>query len=85
MDLEQIFAAEVLNARGNAKLCNTAGIPQTVSDQVGCALADLWQHGSAAGMKSADIQAIADRWVEWDGDEQPWPRSPDGNVVALRR
>ena len=61
MSFEQTFAAEVLNARGNAKLCNTAGIPQTVSDQVDCALMELWQQGRRAGMASAEIQAIVDR------------------------
>jgi hypothetical protein len=85
LDLEQTFAAEVLNARGNAKFCNTTGFPQTVSDQVDCTLMQLWENGRAADMASADIQAIADRWVEWDVNDQPAPRSPDSNVLALRR
>jgi hypothetical protein len=84
MDIEQTFAAEVLNARGGARLASTAGIMQTASDQVEGALAELWKKGTAAGMTGDAMQAIADRWVEWDAKDRPWPRSPSGNVIALR-
>jgi hypothetical protein len=36
-------------------------------------------------MSADDIQAIANRWVEWDEDQNPWPRAVIDNVVAFRR
>jgi hypothetical protein len=36
-------------------------------------------------MPSDDIQAIANRWVEWDEDHNPWPRAVIDNVVPFRR
>jgi hypothetical protein len=85
MDIEQSFAAAVANARGNAKIANTAGFPQRVCDQVAGALADLWEHGRGAGLSGDDIQAIVDRYVEWDDQDEAWPREMPGNVVPLRR
>lgn len=84
-NIEQTFAAEVINARGYAKIANTAGMPQRACDQVACALADLWDAGRSNGMSSADIQAIANRYVEYDADDEAWPRSLVGNVVPFRR
>jgi hypothetical protein len=52
---------------------------------VGCALAELWERGNDAGLSSGDIQAIADRYVEWDDQENPWPRPLATNIVPLRR
>jgi hypothetical protein len=83
--IEQAFAAAVANARGEAKMLATAGFPQTASDQVAGALVVLWKDGIDAGMPSDDIQAIANRWVEWDEDHNPWPRAVIDNVVPFRR
>lgn len=85
MDIEQTFAAEVINARGTSRLANTAGWPQRACDQVAGALADLWDAGRDAGLSGADIQAIADRHVEYDDDGEPWPRPTGGNVTPFRR
>jgi hypothetical protein len=84
-DIEQSFAAAVANARGEARILATAGFPQTASDQVAGALIELWDRGRAAGMATDDIQAIANRWVEWDEGNNPWPRAVIDNVVPLRR
>jgi hypothetical protein len=84
--IEQAFAAAVANARGEAKILATAGcFPANASDQVAGALAVLWKDGKDAGMSADDIQAIANRWVEWDEDDNPWPRAVIDNVVAFRR
>jgi hypothetical protein len=80
MDIESIFAAAVFNApKAAAEMCKH-GIRQTTSDQISCALADLWQFdGSRA-------QAIADKYVWYDADGEPQQRTDIdwGNVVALR-
>jgi hypothetical protein len=84
--IEQAFAAAVANARGEAKILATAGcFPANASDQVAGALAVLWKDGKDAGMSADDIQAIANRWVEWDEDDNPWPRAVIDNVVPFRR
>jgi hypothetical protein len=84
MTIEQSFAAAVANARGYAKLANTAGFPQSVPDQVNCALMELWEC-STATLSRGDIHAIADRYVEWDDQNEPWPRQLAANIVPLRR
>jgi hypothetical protein len=82
--IEQAFAAAVANARGEAKILATAGcFPANAADQVAGALAV--KDGTASGMSADDIQAIANRWVEWDEDQNPWPRAVIDNVVAFRR
>jgi hypothetical protein len=83
-DIEQAFAAAVANARGNAKIAATAGHPLNASDQVAGALAELWERGRAAGLSADAVQAVADRYVVWDGDN-PWPREMPANVVPFRR
>lgn len=83
-DIEQRFAAAIANARGYARLSNTAGFPQSVPDQVSCALAELWEHGRGA-LSGEEIQEIADRHVEWDAEDEPWPRQIAANVVPFRR
>jgi hypothetical protein len=85
MDIEQTFAAAVINARGFAKIASTAGIPQRTCDQVACALADLWEAGRDEGLTTAEIQAIANRYVDYDDDDEAWPRQMAGNVVPFRR
>lgn len=85
MQIESSFAAAIVNARGFAKMANTAGIAQSASDQTVAALAELWKAGREAGLSGTVIQEIADRWVEWDDDGEPWPRPPGSNVIPLRR
>ena len=72
-------------ARGHARVANTAGLVQTVSDQVGAALADLWEDGRSVGLTTADIAAVAAQHVEYDGDGDPCPRPPAVNVFPFRR
>jgi hypothetical protein len=57
----------------------------TASDRVAGALIELWQSGRKAGFNSIELQAIADRWVFWDEDDNPWPRALPDNVTPLRR
>jgi hypothetical protein len=85
MKIEQTFAAEVANARGNARLANTSGFPQRICDQVAGALAELWAAGREAGISARDIDAIAKRYVEFDANDEAWPRSLPENVVPFRR
>jgi hypothetical protein len=86
MNIEQVFAAEVFSAEKEAAEARKQGIPQTASDVIGGALADLWPMGYALGYRRDDIQAIADRYVFWDKQERPWPRpAATDNVVTLKR
>jgi hypothetical protein len=85
MEIEQIFAAAVLNASGMDKIANSAGVPQSACDQVVGALADLWVAGRAAGLSGTDIQAIADRHVYWDEEGDPWPQEMPPNLSSFRR
>jgi hypothetical protein len=80
MDIESTFAAEVFNAPKAAAAARKHGIRQTTSDQISCALADLWQFDATRA------QAIADKYVWYDADDNPQPRTDIdwGNVVALR-
>jgi hypothetical protein len=58
------------------------GVPGAkLKDRIGALKA---RKGGAAGMPSRDIQAIADRYVQWDDRDEPSPR-PMGNVVPMRR
>ena len=85
-DIEQHFAAAVANSRGYAKFWSTVGFPQTTADQVGCALAELWEEGRGRGLSGDEIQKIADRYVGYDDDGEAWPRASAFNgVVPLRR
>jgi hypothetical protein len=84
MDIKQMFAAEVFSAERNATASTAAGLPQTTSDQVDIALCNLWTHLTAEGCPRAEIQAVADKYVFWDENDQPWPRAVDpGNVTLL--
>jgi len=84
IEIEQRFAAQIANASSYARMANTAGFQQTAADQVGCALADLWEDGIKAGMSSGDVAVIACRYVEYDEDGEAWPRRM-GNIVPLER
>jgi hypothetical protein len=79
MNIEQIFAADVFNAPRVAAEARKRGYPQTVSDVVDGALCDLWQYDRARA------QAIANKWVYYDADGNPWPRKDIdwGNVAPI--
>jgi hypothetical protein len=81
-ELERTFAAQVVNARIYAQRLTTAGIDQTAADQVGCALADLWNDSVPLGLDSRQVSEIANRYVEYDADGEAWPRDL-GNVVPF--
>jgi len=78
---EQTFAAEIFNAEKSAAVARKHGFPSTVSDVVAGALCDLWQQNGPRA------QAIADKYVRYDKDANPWPRDDIdwGNVVPIAR
>jgi hypothetical protein len=80
--IEQIFAARVANARDNARPANTAGNPRTTADQIGCALAELYECGAAIGLSINELNAITNRYVEYNDEGDVWPR-PMGNVLPF--
>jgi hypothetical protein len=82
IELETSFAAAVANAASSAAILRKHGLSQTPADQVGCALADLWDHGIATGLSCREVSAIANKYVEYDADGEAWPRSM-GNVFRL--
>ena len=82
-EIEQIFAAAVLNASGTAKIANHASVPEIACDQVVSVLADLWVAVRAAGMSGSEVQAIAERHVDWDDQGDPQPLPPGSNVMPL--
>lgn len=86
MDIENIFAAEVFNARRTAAEYEKSGVHQTVPDIVSMALTDIWAFRTAGHFSSDYIAAIVDKYVRYDGNDEPWPRDDVdwGNVVALR-
>jgi hypothetical protein len=84
IELEQRFACQVANARGYARVLNTAGFPQTTADQVGCALGELWHDSVPLGLSSHEVSEIVNSYVEYDDDGEAWPRDI-GNVVPLCR
>jgi hypothetical protein len=86
MDIENIFAAEVFNARRTVAEYAEAGVHQTVPDIVSMALTDLWAFRTAGHFSSDDIAAIVDKYVRYDVDDEPWPRDDVdwGNVLPLR-
>ena len=87
MDLEAKFAALVARARGMTRLADpVAG--HRVCEVLVVALYDLYDEGIAAGIDPAAIEEIANRYLEWDVNNDPWPKSeglPAGNVVPFRR
>ena len=61
---------------------------QRASSSASVKLCDLWDEGTAAGLSPSEIEAIANRYLEWDVDNDPRPIPTDlpvGNVVAFRR
>ena len=88
MEIEAKFAAVVASARGRTRLADAEGAEQRVTEVLIIALCDLWDEGTAAGFSPTQIEAIANRYLEWDANNDPWPKPsdlPDGNVVAFRR
>lgn len=84
LEIEQAFAAAVLNARGYARIANTAGIYQSVSDQVWCAIDNLKEQWPVGGDNAA-VREVVERYVYFDADGQPQPCRTEPNVVPLRR
>jgi len=58
------------------------GFPQDASDQVMAAYIELWEHPD---LTRDEVYEIADQWVTWDADDNPWPRPLATNVVPMRR
>ena len=80
--IEQIFAARVANARDNARLASAAGFVRTTAHEIGCALADLYEIGATIGLSISDLNAITNRYVEYNDEGDVWPR-PMGNVIPF--
>ena len=86
-EIETKFATVVASARGRTKLADAEGTEQRVTEVLINALCDLWDEGTAAGLSPSQIEAMANRHLEWDINNDPWPKPsdlPDGNVVPFR-
>ena len=85
--IESKFSAIVASARGRSRLADPAGVEQRVTEVLIHALCDLWDEGTAAGLSPSQIEEIAHRYLEWDVNNDPWPKPdlPEGNVVSIRR
>ena len=82
MEIETKFAALVASTRGRSRLVDAAGIEQRVTEVLINALCDLWDEGTAAGLSPTQIEAMANRHLEWDSNNDPWPKP--NNVVSFR-
>ena len=88
-EIETKFATVVASARGRTKLADAEGTEQRVTEVLINALCDLWDEGTAAGLSASQIEAMANRHLEWDINNDPWPKPSDladgNNVVPFRR
>jgi hypothetical protein len=74
-EMEREFESAVANAHSVADRIRAAGYPHyRACDEIWAALADLWSEGRCAGMSDEAVQAIADKYVEWDDADEAWPR-----------
>lgn len=79
MDIEQLFAARVLDAPRQAALLRKHGFPGCVSERVQTALIELW------AWVPDEAHEISTRYVEWDEEDRPRPRPQQAqNVVSIR-
>jgi hypothetical protein len=83
MNIEQSFAASVLDARRRAAMIAAYGIPTTEAEQIEGDLSDFHACGTALGYSAADLNAKADDHIEWI-DGVPRARDAGANVVLLR-
>ena len=86
-EIETKFATVVASARGRTKLADAEGTEQRVTEVLINARCDLWDEGTAARLSPSQIEAMANRHLEWDINNDPWPKPsdlPDGNVVPFR-
>ena len=74
-EIEAKFAAVVASARGRSRLDDAEGTEQRVTEVVIIALCDLWDEGTAAGFSPTQIETIANRYLEWDANNDPWPKT----------
>lgn len=82
MDIEQIFAARVLNAGRSASVAVAHGVRQTTADYIEAALSDLHACGRALGYEPSEIQRMASSHIEWvDGIVRT---KPADSVIILR-
>lgn len=84
MDIEQIFAAEVFNAKRTAAEYEKSGVHQTVPDIISMALTDIWAFYSAGHFSRDHIDSIVEKYVRYDADDQPWPRDDIDWSSAVR-
>ena len=82
MEIENKFAAVVASARGRTRLADAEGTEQRVTEVLINALCDLRDEGTAAGLSPSQIEAMANRYLEWDSNNDPWPKP--NNVVSFR-
>ena len=85
MDLEAKFAALVARARGTTRLADPeGGHDHRVCEVLVVALCDLLDEAVAAGLDPAAIEEIANRYLEWDINDDHGPNldhPQGGNVV----
>jgi hypothetical protein len=86
-EIETKFATVVASARGRTNLADAEGTEQRVTEVLINARCDLWDEGTAARLSPSQIETMANRHLEWDINNDPWPKPsdlPDGNVVPFR-
>jgi hypothetical protein len=87
MYLENRFAAEVFNAWHTVQKYEKRGDHQkTVPDVVDKAVRDLWTYYTAGHLTQSHVKMLEDRYVQYDEDGKPWPRTDIdwGRVVQAK-